>query len=55
MHGVDEDVGVFTVPLCSTIHLAGRTMKIVACTMALMLMQGIRFNLEMFAHFIFIL
>ncbi|MGV4460764.1 dicarboxylate/amino acid:cation symporter [Ornithobacterium rhinotracheale] len=55
MNGVDEDVAGFTVPLCATIHLAGSTMKIVACTMALMLMQGMPFNFEMFAHFIFML
>nr|WP_153850643.1 dicarboxylate/amino acid:cation symporter [Ornithobacterium rhinotracheale] len=54
-NGVDEDVAGFTVPLCATIHLAGSTMKIVACTMALMLMQGMPFNFEMFASFIFML
>ena len=31
-----ENIAIFTVPLCATIHLAGSTMKIVACAMAIM-------------------
>lgn len=38
--GVDEDIANFSIPLCATIHLAGSTLKIVACVIALMLMQG---------------
>ena len=38
--GVSEDIANFTVPLCATIHLAGSMLKIVACVVALMLMQG---------------
>ncbi|MDR3194906.1 MAG: dicarboxylate/amino acid:cation symporter, partial [Tannerella sp.] len=39
-NGVRETVAVFVVPLCATIHLAGSTMKIVACAMAIMYMGG---------------
>lgn len=52
---VSEDIAGFVVPLCATIHLAGSTMKIVACTMALMLMQGVPFDFNLFAGFILML
>ncbi|MDR2140079.1 MAG: dicarboxylate/amino acid:cation symporter [Tannerella sp.] len=39
-NGVKETVAVFVIPLCATIHLAGSTMKIVACAMAIMYMAG---------------
>lgn len=38
--GVRDEIADFSVPLCATIHLAGSTLKIVACVIALMLMQG---------------
>ncbi|MCY4778637.1 dicarboxylate/amino acid:cation symporter [Sphingobacterium sp. UT-1RO-CII-1] len=38
--GVHDEIADFSVPLCATIHLAGSTLKIVACVIALMLMQG---------------
>ncbi len=51
-NGVSEDVAGFVVPLCATIHLSGSTLKIVACAMALMMMQGLSFDFPMFAGFI---
>ncbi|HNU37383.1 dicarboxylate/amino acid:cation symporter [Macellibacteroides fermentans] len=39
-NGVRENIAVFTVPLCATIHMAGSTMKITACAMAIMYMSG---------------
>lgn len=50
--GVDENVAGFTVPLCATIHMSGSTLKIVACAVALMIMQGIPYNFPLFAGFI---
>src|SRR5690606_11827600 len=38
--GASEDIANFVIPLCATIHLAGSTLKIVACVVALMIMQG---------------
>ncbi len=38
---VDPKIAGFSIPLCATIHLAGSTLKIVACAIALMLIQGI--------------
>ena len=54
-NGVHADIAGFVIPLCATIHLSGSTMKIVACAMALMMMQGIPYNFQMFAGFIFML
>ena len=39
-NGVRPDLAGFVIPLCATIHLSGSTMKIVACSMAIMLMSG---------------
>ncbi len=50
--GVSEDVAGFVIPLCATIHMSGSTMKIVCCSIALMLMQGMPYSLPMFAGFI---
>ena len=33
-NGVRENIAIFVIPLCATIHLAGSTMKITACAMA---------------------
>lgn len=54
-NGVKEDVANFVVPLCATIHLSGSTMKIVAFSMALMLMQGMPVEFSVYAGFIFML
>lgn len=51
-NGVSEDVSGFVIPLCATIHLSGSTLKIVACALALMIMQGIPYDFGMFAGFI---
>ncbi len=53
--GVTEDVAGFVIPLCATIHMSGSTLKIVACALALMIMQGMPFDTPMFAHFICLL
>jgi Na+/H+-dicarboxylate symporter len=50
--GVNEDVAGFVVPLCATIHMSGSTLKIVACALAIMLLQGMPYDAGMFAHFI---
>ncbi len=55
LNGVSEQVAGFVIPLCATIHLSGSTLKIVACALALMMMQGLPFDFPMFAGFIFML
>lgn len=54
-NGVSPDIAGFVIPLCATIHLSGSTLKIVACALALMMMQGIPFDFPLFAGFIFML
>lgn len=54
-NGVSADIAGFVIPLCATIHLSGSTLKIVACALALMIMQGIPHDFSLFAGFIFML
>lgn len=54
-NGVSEDIAGFVVPLCATIHLAGSMLKIVACAVALMLMQDIGYTTPMMLGFILML
>lgn len=51
-NGVSDDIAGFTIPLCATIHMSGSTLKIVACALALMIMQGMPYDFGMFAGFI---
>lgn len=39
-NGVSEPVAGFVVPLCATVHLSGSMLKIVSCSIAIMLMSG---------------
>lgn len=50
--GVSENIAGFVIPLCATIHMSGSTLKIVACALALMVMQQMPYDLPMFIHFI---
>ena len=54
-NGVSEKIAGFVIPLCATIHLSGSTMKITACAIALMILQGMPFDVTLFAGFIFML
>lgn len=54
-NGVSEKIAGFVIPLCATIHLSGSIMKITACAMALMILQGMPFTFTLFAGFIFML
>ena len=53
-NGVRPEVADFVIPLCATVHLAGSTVKIVSCAVALMLMNGQtdQITLTTFAGFI---
>lgn len=50
--GVSEDVAGFVVPLCATIHMSGSALKLVACALALMILQDMPYDLGLFTHFI---
>lgn len=51
-NGVSEKIAGFVIPLCATIHLSGSTMKITACAIALLILQGMPFDFTLFAGFI---
>lgn len=51
-NGISDEIASFVIPLCATIHLAGSTLKIVACVIALMLMQGLPIDFGLMAGFI---
>ncbi|MCF0185785.1 MAG: dicarboxylate/amino acid:cation symporter [Bacteroidaceae bacterium] len=51
-NGVTEGIAGFVIPLCATIHLSGSMLKIVACALALMIMQGNPYSLDLFIGFI---
>ena len=53
--GVREEIAGFVIPLCATIHLSGSMLKIVACALALMIMQGMEYDLSVFMGFILML
>lgn len=52
---VSPKIAGFVIPLCATIHLAGSTLKIVACVIALMLIQGQPIDFLQMTGFIFML
>lgn len=54
-NGVSENVASFVVPLCATIHLSGSTMKIVACSLAIMMISAMPFDLYTYSGFIMML
>lgn len=54
-NGVSDEISGFIVPLCATIHMSGSTLKITACALALMIMQGMPYDFWMFAGFILML
>ncbi|MBQ6079470.1 MAG: dicarboxylate/amino acid:cation symporter [Muribaculaceae bacterium] len=54
-NGVSDGIAGFVVPLCATIHLSGSAMKITACAVALLLMQGSTIAIGQFTGFILML
>ncbi|MBQ4376736.1 MAG: dicarboxylate/amino acid:cation symporter [Bacteroidales bacterium] len=46
--GASPNIVDFVIPLCANIHLSGSCLKIVACSMALMIMLGQPFSLGLF-------
>lgn len=54
-NGVRAEVADFVIPLCATIHLAGSTLKIVACAIAISFMSGTAHDLGLYFEFIMML
>lgn len=51
-NGVSEGIAGFVIPLCATIHLSGSALKITACSLAIMMMEGMPYDFSLFAGFI---
>lgn len=54
-NNISEDVADFAIPLCATIHLAGSTITLVICSMAVMMISGSVPQLNTYFIFIFML
>lgn len=54
-NGVNKSIAGFVIPFCATIHMSGSVMKIVACAMALMMMQHISYDFVTVIGFILML
>lgn len=52
---VSEEVAEFVVPLCATIHLAGSTITLTTCALAVMIMNGMVFTFPQMLVFIMML
>lgn len=53
--GVRPEVAGFVVPLCATIHLSGSMMKIIACSLAVMMLTGVEISIGTYSGFILLL
>ena len=53
--GVRPEVAGFVVPLCATLHLSGSMMKIVACSLAVMMLSGLDVSMGTYSGFILLL
>ena len=52
---IPEPIANFVIPLCATIHLSGSTLKIVACTLAIIMTSGMEVGFAQYVGFIFML
>lgn len=53
--GASEPVSNFSVPLCASIHMPGSMMKITACAITIMMLQGTPFTFDLVLRFIMLL
>lgn len=51
-NGVSDGIAGFVVPFCATVHLSGSALKITACALAIMIMEGHAYDFSLFAEFI---
>ncbi|KAA6317195.1 Proton/sodium-glutamate symport protein [termite gut metagenome] len=52
LNDVEPSIANFVIPLCATVNLPGSIMKIVACSMAVMLMNNMPINFSLYCGFI---
>lgn len=51
-NGATKEIANFTVPLCSTVHMCGSTIKLVTTSVAVMYLSGMNISFALFANFI---
>lgn len=51
-NGVSEDIASFTVPLCSTVHMCGSTIKLATTTVAVALLGGLNIPFALYVNFV---
>lgn len=51
-NGVKKEIADFTIPLCSTVHMCGSTIKLATTSLAVMMLGGMEINFALFANFI---
>ncbi|KAB3529056.1 dicarboxylate/amino acid:cation symporter [Alkaliphilus serpentinus] len=54
-NGITDEVVEFVIPLCATIHLAGSTITLTTCAIAVMALEGMGVNFGQFLPFILML
>lgn len=54
-NGVKDDIADFVIPLSATIHLSGSTITLVACSMAIMMLNGMSITIGTMLPFILML
>ena len=54
-NGVSDEIAAFTIPLCSTIHMSGSTLKITACALTICMIQNMPYDFPLFLNFILML
>ena len=54
-NGVSSSTAGMVVPLCATIHMPGSVMKVVSCSMAIMILTGGTYDISLYTAFIFML
>lgn len=50
--GISKGIREFVIPLCATTHMSGSTITLTTCAMAVMMLNGIPININIFAGFI---
>ena len=51
-NGATKEIANFTVPLCSTVHMCGSTIKLITTSIAVMYLSGMNISFALFANFI---
>lgn len=51
-NGVDESIAGFTIPLCSTVHMCGSTIKLAISALAVLYVGGVDIPFSVFATFV---